>query len=61
MNYGFGVVLVGFGFVFLHVVVGLEFCAMSRGASALTSLGGQSHGGGSFCWLPEKDAMSASS
>lgn len=33
-------------FFFLHVAVGLEFCAMSRGPSALTPPGGQSHGGG---------------
>lgn len=62
MNYGFGVGLVGFvwGF-FLHVVVDLEFCAMPGGASALTPLGGHSHGRGSFCWLPERDAVSAPS
>ena len=59
MNCSFGVGLVGLGF-FLHVVVGLEFCAMSGAASALTPLGGQSHGGGSFRWLPERDAVSAS-
>lgn len=36
LNYGFGV-------SFLHVVVGLEFCAMSGRAPSLTSPGGQSH------------------
>lgn len=60
MNYGSAVGLVEF-FFFLHVVIGLEFCAVSGGASASTPLGGQSHGGRSFCWLLEQDAMSTPS
>lgn len=40
MNYGSAVGLVEIFFFFLHVVIGLEFCAVSGGATASTPLGG---------------------